>query len=98
MAGNLTCCQYNGSSVVDVLIAQRDIIPFIDYFKVLPLVWYSDHAVISACFAVTVNTAVAVPDDWGKLCNCFQNWNEDRKDKFFKTLSDPVIPNKLNTF
>ena len=98
MAGNLTCCQYNGSSVVDVLIAQRDLIPLINYFKVLPFDWYSDHAVISACFAVTVNTAVTVPDGWEKVCNCFQNWNEDTKDKFLKKLSDPVIANKLNTF
>ena len=98
MAGNLTCCQYNGSSVVDALIAQRDLIPLINYFKVLPFDWYSDHAVISACFAVTVNTAVAVPDGWEKVCNCFQNWNEDTKDKFLKKLSDPVIANKLNTF
>ena len=98
MAGNLTCCQYNGSSVVDVLIGQRDLIPLINYLKVLPFDWYSDHAVISACFAVTVNTTVAVPDGWEKVCNCFQNGNEDRKDKFIKKLSDPVIANKLNTF
>ena len=98
MAGNLTCCQYNGSLVVDVPIAQRDLIHLINYFKVLPFDWYSDHAVISARFAVSVNTAVAVPDGWEKVCNCFQNWNEDTKDKFLKKLSDPVIANKLNTF
>ena len=88
----------NASSVVDVLIAQRDLIPLINYFKVLPFDWYSDHAVISACFAVTVNTAVAVPDGCEKVCNCFQNWNEDTKDIFLKKLSNPVVANKLNTF
>ena len=98
MAGNLTCCQYNASSVVDVLIAQRDLILLINYYKVLPFDWYSDHAVISACFAVTVNTAVAVPDGWEKVCNCFQNWNEDTKDIFLNKPSDPVVANKLNTF
>ena len=41
MAGNLTCCQYNCSSVVDVLIAQRDLIPLINYFAVLPFDRYS---------------------------------------------------------
>ena len=51
MAGNFTCCQYNGRSVVDVLIVQRDIMP-------LNFDWYSDHGVISASLAVIVNTAV----------------------------------------
>ena len=83
---------------MDVLIAQRYLIPLINYFKVLPFDWYSDHAGISACLAVTVNTAVAVPDGWEKVCNCFQNWNQDTKDKFAKKLSDPVIANKLNIF
>ena len=98
MDENLTCCQYNGNSVVDVLIAQRDLIPLINYFKILPFDSYSDHAVIMACFAVSVNTAVAIPDGWDKMCNCFQNWNEMRTRKINSLRSDPVIANKLNTF
>ena len=47
MAGNYTCCQRNGCSVVDMLIVQRYLLPIINYFKVLPFDWYSDHAVIS---------------------------------------------------
>ena len=48
MVGNYTCCQRNCCSVVDMLIVQRDLLPIIGYFKVLPFDWYSDHAVISA--------------------------------------------------
>ena len=39
MTGNYTCCQYNGSSVVDVSIAQRQSLPLISYFKVLSFDW-----------------------------------------------------------
>ena len=50
MDGNLTCCQYNGFSAVDVLIVRWDPIPLINYFKVLLFDWYNDHAEISAGF------------------------------------------------
>ena len=98
MTGNYTCCQYNGSSVVDVFIAQRQLLPLISYFKVLPFDWYSDHAVISACIAVEVNRIVYMPAGWKTVYNQFQNWNESSKDLFLKKLSDPIISNKLDIF
>ena len=34
ITGNFTCCHYNDSSVVDVFIVQRDLIPLLSYFNV----------------------------------------------------------------
>ena len=43
-----TCHQYNGSSVVDYIIAEPNIFDKINYFQVLPLNTYSDHCQIIA--------------------------------------------------
>ena len=98
MTSNYTCCQYNGGSVVNVFIAQRQLLPLISYFKVLPFDWYSDHAVISVCIAVEVNRIVHMPAGWKTVYNQVQNWNENSKGMFLKKLSDPIISNKLDIF
>ena len=87
LTGNYTCCQYNGSSVVDVFNAQRLLLPLISYFKVLPIDWYSNHAVISACIAGEVNRIMHMPAGWKTVYNQFQNWNESTKDLFLKKYS-----------
>ena len=46
--GKYTCHQYNGSSVVDYIIAEPNIFEKINYFQVLPLTTYSDHSQIIA--------------------------------------------------
>ena len=98
IAGNFTCCHYNGCSVVDVFIVQRDLIPLLSYFNVKEFDWYSDHAVISACIAVEVNRSAPVPADWKRVYNLFQNWDDTTKNEFVRKLSDPIISDKLNTF
>ena len=81
-----------------MFIAQRQLLPLISYFKVLPFDWYSDHAVISDCIAVEVNRIVYMPAGWKTVYNQFQNWNESSKDLFLKKMSDPIISNKLDIF
>ena len=48
LTGKYTCHQYNGSSVVDYIIAEPNIFDKINYFQVLPLTSYSDHCQIIA--------------------------------------------------
>ena len=48
LTGKYTFHQYNGSSVVDYIIAEPDIFDKINYFQVLPLTTYSDHCQIIA--------------------------------------------------
>ena len=98
ISGNFTCCHYNGSSVVDIFIVQRDRIPLLSYFNVKDFDWYSDHAVISACIAVDVNRATPLPADWKRVNNLFQNWYDNTKNEFVRKLSDPIISDKLKTF
>ena len=77
MAGNYTRCQRNGCSVVDMLIVQRDLLPIIDYFKVLPFDWYSDHAVISASFSVDITKTLETPKEWVRRFSALQNWDDE---------------------
>ena len=48
LTGKYTCHQYNGSSVVDYIIAEPNIFNKINYFQVLPLTTHSDHCQIVA--------------------------------------------------
>ena len=48
LTGKYTCHQYNGSSVVDYIIAEPNNFDKINYFQVLPLTTYSDHCQIIA--------------------------------------------------
>ena len=47
LTGKYTCHQYNGSSVVDYIIAGTNIYEKINYFKILPLTRFSDHCQIT---------------------------------------------------
>ena len=48
LTGKYTYHQYNGSSVVDYIVAESNIFNKITYFQVLPLTKYSDHCQIVA--------------------------------------------------
>ena len=48
LTGKYTCHQYNGSSVVDYILAEPNIFNKMNYFHVLPLTTYSDHCQIVA--------------------------------------------------
>ena len=48
LTGKYTCHQYNGSIVVDYIIAEPNIFNKINYFQVLSLTAYSDHCQIVA--------------------------------------------------
>ena len=98
MAGNYTCCQRNGCSVVDMFIVQRDLLPIIDYFKVLPFYWYSDHAVISASFSVDITNNLETPSEWVMCFSAPQNWDDETKHLFNSRLDKPDITATLDYF
>ena len=94
MAGNYTCCQRNGCSVVDMLIVQRDLLPIIDYFKVLAFDWYSDHAVTSASFSVDITKTLETPKEWVRCFSALQNWDDETKQLFLSRLNERDITAK----
>ena len=52
MSGMYTCHTYNGSFVVDYCMVTPDIYKHVQYFKILPMEWYSDHTPITASFRI----------------------------------------------
>ena len=48
ICGNYTCMQYDGCSLVDMLITDSGLFNRTDYLKVFAFDWYSDHAVVSS--------------------------------------------------
>ena len=98
MVGNYTCCQRNGCSVVDMLIVQRDLLPIIDYFKVLPFYWYSDHAVMSASFSIDITNTLETPREWVRDFSALQNWDDEIKQLFISRLDERSITAKLDIF
>ena len=47
--GNFTCHHYNGSSTIDLACVSYQLQNYINHFKVLEPVWYSDHCPIHIC-------------------------------------------------
>lgn len=72
MRGNYTCMQYNGCSQVDMLITDTTLFNKIQYLKVLPFDWYSDHAVVSSSWYVDIKSTTDMPSDWKKESGCFR--------------------------
>ena len=85
-SGKVTCCQWNGLSVVDMLIMQRTIFHRLNYFKVENFDWYSDHALISFSFRVKIDNHNTIPKYWKKIVKSFQDWNDETKTKFKEAL------------
>ena len=54
LTGKFTCCQWNGLSVVDMLIMQRSVFHRLNNFKVENFDWCSDHALISFSLRVKI--------------------------------------------
>ena len=58
LSGKKTCYKYNGSSVVDYIISDKNILPKVQFLKVNPLLPdISDHCQISYCLKVNNLTA-----------------------------------------
>ena len=69
-----TCIRYNGSSVVDYVIAQVDSLKMVAQFQVLEKLIESDHKPLSLTLNVELNKRHAIRDREYALSYCYK-WN-----------------------
>ena len=98
MCGNYTCMQYNGCSLVDLLITDSGLFNRTYYLKVFAFDWYSDHAVVSSSRSVDIKSTTDIPNNWQRLVKLFQNWNDGTKQQLLFKLSSPEHSSILNEF
>ena len=98
LTGKYTCCQWNGQSVVDVFMAQSDVLSRINYFKIGKFDWYSDHAPISVDLAVDIAKYIEPPVEWKKVVKQLQRWDNDAKAKMKDTLIKEPFVSLLENF
>ena len=98
LCGKYTCEQYNGSSVVDLCITHRHLLPRLMYFKVEDFNWFSDHAPISFSLKVNIKRDANMFKYWRNISKHAQRWNDETKTKFQDILSSDSIKSKLHSF
>ena len=98
LTGKYTCCQWNGQSVVDVFMAQSDVLSRINYFKIGKFDWYSDHAPISVDLSVDIAKYIEPPVEWKKVVKQLQRWDNDAKAKMKDTLIKEPFVSLLDNF
>ena len=96
--GKKTCFHYNGSSVVDYVIASKNILRNVQYLIVNPLKPHlSDHCHIS--YAIKANPARSDSIGSSSSCNLTEHnrlcWNINSKDKLERTLESQEFQSKL---
>ena len=95
--GNLTCLKYNGASVVDYMIASRDLKSEIRNFQVLPMTALSDHRPI-LCTLYT-SSRIIQSDTLSNLYDDAKNkpkWNDEIKQGFMKEISSSETTTRVN--
>ena len=81
LTGKYTFHQYNGSSVVDYIIAEPNIFDKINYFQVLPLTTYSDHYQIIAILDIKpLNPTNGSKNSYANTPGQFK-WDSSSKEK-----------------
>ena len=59
LRGKVTCIQPNGYSTNDYIIAGQNLVPEIQCFKVMPIIFLSDHALIFTSIATNMKQKIA---------------------------------------
>ena len=98
LAGQYTCCRWNGMSAVDLLVVVRDLFHRINYFSVDSFDWFSDHALISFSLRVQMKNEIIILKSWKRITKSFQDWNYDNKFKFKKALVSDEIQSLRSDF
>ena len=80
------------------VLAQCDLIPRINYFRVGQFDWMSDHAFISTDVAVDIAKYKDIPSEWKKVNRQMQNWDTESKEKIREILDSPSFKIKLDNF
>ena len=97
LCGRITCHQWNGCSVVDYGIVDRELLTYVDWFRVHEFNGlFSNHCKISMSIGLNhsteVNTITLNPFPRG------YKWNENSTEAFSNAMKDPKIQNKLKHF
>ena len=95
--GELTCHNFNGSSVVDYFLASESILQKIDFFNVHKfLADLSDHSQISVM--LKIKCKLENREEASNPTPVHYIWDKDSETKFQTALSSKDIQNKINTF
>ena len=87
-----TCRNVNGTSAIDLCITSLSLYDQILYFKVLPFVWYSDHAPILVCIKTGkfANNNESDSDIPYSMFSKYK-WNEKSKIHFQTKIKMPEV-------
>ena len=87
--GKYTCHHYNGSSTVDYIITETDLLDKVRYFQVLPLTLFSDHCPIIANIEIkSINSKSKNTDQKYRIKSpSYFKWDINSKQKILKYLN-----------
>ena len=97
LLGNYTCFNYNGSSVVDLIITDNIFFTYIDSLRVLTPEFNSSHAPLSV--DIRCKPKVFIDREDINLCNLPSKliWDNSKKDELLKLFEISEVQTKLNT-
>ena len=100
MLGKFTCYEYNGQSVVDYHVVSKTLFQNVIVMRVHNLTEYSDHTPIS--LLLNLETPIIDPTSQNLNSNTSHmipsfKWNEESKDRYQFTFSQPDIQNEIIT-
>ena len=98
LGGNFTCCQWNGLSVVDMMIVPSQFLSRLNFLKIGDFDWYSDHALLSADISVDIAKYRELPGNWQEIHRQFQNWDVETKNNFKSLLSNSRYAERLENY
>ena len=98
LGGNFTCCQWNGLSVVDMMIVPSQFLSRINFLKIWDFDWYSDHALLSADISVDIAKYRKLPDNCQEIHRQFQNCDVETKNNFKSLLSNSHYAQRLKNY
>ena len=98
LRGSLTSWQWNGEAVNDMLIVHKDLIHKLNYFRVGPQDWYSDHAHINFSLKVQIQKRGQTSKGWFQQIGSKQIWDLEQKTRFVDLLSCVAVKQKLEEF
>ena len=84
--GEKTCYTHNGSSTVDYFILSDPLLSKIEYLKVRPQTWFSDHSPLELSLRLDIRPTTNVQIPLKKLTSYI--WDDEGKEKFQTLMSD----------
>ena len=95
LTGSFTCHQRNGSSVVDYILVNENMIQNVSMFKVHDVSPISDHCMVSMVLRVKLKTMVQCVSSTIKEIKIDYVWESNSKEAYVQALNSPMINNML---